>query len=106
MDISGVGGQPGYGSPVGYFQSGTLVTMDDWYDSMVSQVGVIASKNRFTLSQEKDVLTQLNKIREQVSGVSIDEETANLMQFQHAFDASAKVVQVADEMLKTILSMR
>ena len=106
MDISGVGGQPGYGSPVGYFQSGNLVTMDDWYDSMVSQVGVIASKNRFTLSQEKDVLTQLNKIREQVSGVSIDEETANLMQYQHAFDASAKVVQVADEMLKTILSMR
>ena len=82
------------------------VSVDDWYDSMVSQVGVMAAKNRFTLGQEKDVLTQLNKIREQVSGVSIDEETAQLMQYQHAFDASAKVVQVADEMLKTILSMR
>jgi flagellar hook-associated protein 1 FlgK len=48
----------------------------------------------------------LGKIREQVSGVSIDEETANLLQFQHAFDASAKVIQVADECLKTILELK
>ena len=32
-------------------------------------------------------MTQLGKMRDQISGVSIDEETANLMQFQHAFDA-------------------
>ena len=44
-------------------------------------------------------------MREQISGVSIDEETANLMQYQQAFDASAKVIQVADEMLKTVLEL-
>jgi nucleoside-diphosphate-sugar epimerase len=38
--------------------------------------------------------------------VSIDEETTNLMQYQHAFDASARVIKVADEMLDTILSLR
>jgi len=82
------------------------VGLEDWYNSMVSQVGIASGQNQFVLHQEKDVLTQLNKMREHVSGVSIDEETAQLMQFQHAFDASAKVVQIADEMLKTIISMK
>lgn len=81
-------------------------TMDDWYNSIVSEVGVAAARNRSGMNQQKDIVTHLNKMREQLSGVSIDEETANLMQFQHAFDASAKVIQVADEMLKTVLEIK
>jgi flagellar hook-associated protein 1 FlgK len=83
-----------------------FATLDEWYNSIVSDVGVAASRNRFALNQQKDIMTQLNKLRDQVSGVSIDEETTNLLQFQHAFDASAKVIQVADDMLKTVLSLK
>ena len=64
------------------------------------------ARNRSAMSQQKDIMTQLNKMRDRISGVSIDEETANLMQFQHTFDASAKVIQVADELLKTILDLK
>ena len=81
-------------------------TMDDWYDSIVSDVGVASASNREGMNQQKDILNQLNKMHDQVSGVSIDEETTNLMQFQHAYDASAKVIQVADELLKTVLDMK
>lgn len=81
-------------------------TVDDFYNSIVSDVGVISNKNRSTLNQQKNVMTQLNKMREQISGVSIDEETANLMQFQHSFDASARVIAVADEMVKTVLDLK
>lgn len=81
-------------------------TMDDWYNSIVSDVGVASSKNRFGMNQQKDIMTQLGKMRDQISGVSIDEETANLMQFQHAFDASARVIQIADECLKTVLELK
>jgi flagellar hook-associated protein 1 FlgK len=81
-------------------------TVDEWYNSIVSDVGVASSKNKFALNQQKDIMTQMGKMREQVSGVSVDEESANLMQFQHAFEASAKVIQVADEMLKTVLSLK
>ena len=81
-------------------------SVDDFYNSIVSDVGVAASKNRFNMNQQRDILTQLGKMREQISGVSIDEETANLMQFQHAFGASAKVIQVADEMLQTVLNLK
>jgi flagellar hook-associated protein 1 FlgK len=45
-------------------------------------------------------------MRDQISGVSIDEETTRLLEFQHAFEASAKVIQLADEMLKTILALK
>ena len=81
-------------------------TIDDFYNSIVSDIGVANARNRSVMTQQKDIATQLGKIREQVSGVSIDEETANLLQFQHAFDASAKVIQVADECLKTILELK
>ena len=81
-------------------------TADDFYNSIVSDIGVTTARNRSSMNQQKDIQLQLNKMRDQLSGVSIDEETANLLQFQHVFDASAKVVTIADEMLKTILDMR
>lgn len=85
---------------------GGKTTVDDFYNSIVSDVGIAAGRNRENINQQKDITMQLGKIRDQISGVSIDEETANLMQFQHAFDASAKVIQVADECLKTVLDLR
>ena len=96
--ISGIQGQK--------LMNGAKSTMDDWYNSIISDVGVAASKTRGAMTQQHDIVTQLGKIRDQISGVSIDEETTALMQFQHAFDASAKVIQVADECLKTVLDLR
>jgi flagellar hook-associated protein 1 FlgK len=81
-------------------------TFDECYNSIVSDVGVLAAHNKFSCSQQKDISSQLYKLREQTAGVSIDEETTNLLQFQHAFDASARVIQVADEMFKTVLAMK
>jgi len=81
-------------------------TVDDFYNSIVADIGVSSARNREALGQQQSILTQLTKMRDQVSGVSIDEETTNLMQYQHAFDASAKVIKVADEMMDTILKLR
>ena len=89
-----------------HLMNGGKTTVDDFYNSIVADVGVATQRNHEDLGQQKGILTQLNKVREQVSGVSIDEETTNLMQFQHAFDASAKVLKVADEMLDTVLKLR
>lgn len=86
--------------------NGGQATFDDWYNAIVSDIGVAAGHTRFNLNQQKDVMTQLNKMRDQISGVSIDEETANLMQFQQVFGASAKVIQIADEMLETVLAIK
>ncbi len=86
--------------------NGGRTTADDFYNSIVSDIGVTNARNNETLSQNRSIMAQLGKVREQTSGVSIDEETTNLMQFQHAFDASAKVIKTADEMLDTVLRLR
>lgn len=81
-------------------------TLDDYYNSIMSDVGILSARTKDAIGQQKNVQQQLNKIREQISGVSLDEETANLLQYQHTYDASAKVIQVADEMLKTVLDIK
>jgi flagellar hook-associated protein 1 FlgK len=88
------------------FMNNGKATFDDWYNSIVSDVGIVTHRNRSSMNQQRDIVTQLGKMRDQISGVSIDEDTANLMQYQHVFDASAKVISVADEMLKTVLELR
>ncbi len=85
---------------------GGNATIDAYYNGLVSDVGVVAGRNRNSLVQQKDITMQLDKMREQISGVSMDEETANLLQFQRAFDASAKVISVADQCLETVLNLR
>jgi flagellar hook-associated protein 1 FlgK len=51
------------------------------------------------------LLGTLEQQRSSVSGVSLDEEMVNMIKFQHAYDAAAKVVTTADELFQTILNM-
>ena len=59
-----------------------------------------------TRSDEADVVaTAVKNQRDSVSGVSLDEETADLLRFQKAYQANAKVITVIDEMLTSLISM-
>jgi flagellar hook-associated protein 1 FlgK len=81
-------------------------TMDDHYNASVADLATITQKNKQVLEHQTHILGQLQKFHQSVSGVSLDEETTNLVQFQHAFDASARVIKVADEILETVLNLR
>lgn len=65
----------------------------------------VASANRF-LEQQEHIYQQVEGYRESVSGVSLDEEAINMMKFQKGFEASAKMIQVADQMMDTVLSLK
>jgi flagellar hook-associated protein 1 len=77
----------------------------DFYSGIVSGVGNDVAMAKADGSAAELVLQQLDNQRGSVSGVSLDEEAANLVRFQRAFEASAKVVSVVDEMLQTLLAM-
>lgn len=84
--------------------AGGTVTIDDSYRAMVARLGV-ASQQAQTLVESQDVLTRhIDTARQAVMGVSIDEEMTNLIKYQHAYSASAKVIAVVDTMLDTLVN--
>ncbi|MFQ5672646.1 MAG: flagellar hook-associated protein FlgK [Nitrospinales bacterium] len=79
-----------------------MFTFDDFYNSIVSQVGVSARATRTTMTQQEGVMVQLTNRRESADGVSIDEEMINLIKFQQAFAASARLISTVDEMMNIL----
>ncbi len=75
------------------------------YNSIVADIGSSTAFANKELTFKVDVMNQLEGFREQISGVSLDEETADIVRFQHAYSANAKVMKVADEMLETIIGL-
>lgn len=81
-------------------------TLDDYYSSIVGQIGIETQRANSDLSSQKDIVAQLKNIRESISGVSLDEETTKMIEFQKTFDASARLIRTADEMMDTVLNLK
>ncbi|MBX3039763.1 MAG: flagellar hook-associated protein FlgK [Bdellovibrionaceae bacterium] len=85
---------------------GGASTFDDFYNSQVGQIGTIAQRSVKTFEAQKNIVSQLSNIRESISGVSLDEETTKMIEFQRAYDASARLIRTADEMLETVINLK
>lgn len=81
-------------------------TLDEFYNSMVGEVGIQTRRTEVAQESQKNIVNQLKNIRESISGVSLDEETTKLIEFQKSFDASARLIRTADEMFDTVLSLK
>jgi flagellar hook-associated protein 1 FlgK len=77
-------------------------TFDDFYNSVVGLVGVNARAAKTNVTQQEGILLQLNSRRESAAGVSIDEEMVNLIKFQQAFNASARMITTVTEMMNVL----
>lgn len=82
------------------------VTLEEKYLQTIGSIGLETGKARLDAEQATGILAQATSLRERLTGVSIDEETANMVRFQHAYQASAKMMQAADEMFKTVLDIK
>ena len=87
-------------SPV--FNGGSVT---DQYGSLVFNIGNDTANAQAGFKQHDALVTQLQNQQQSMSGVSIDEETANILQFQQSFQASAKVISAVDQMIQTALGM-
>ncbi len=79
-------------------------TFDDYFRGMTAQLGVDSQAATRMVGNQLLLLSQLDNQKEQVSGVSLDEEMTNMIKFQHAYNAAARVVTAMDEMLETIVN--
>lgn len=75
------------------------------FGSMLTEAGEHVSNAENNLQTQAAILAQATAQREAVSGVSLDEEAVNLLQYQKAYEAAARFLKVADEMTQTILSL-
>ncbi len=80
-------------------------TPTDSYASIVAQSGNLASQAQAEVSASTTSLNQLNDQLGAISGVSINEETTNLLTYQTAFSAAARVVTTVDQLTQAVLDM-
>ncbi|WP_292934999.1 flagellar hook-associated protein FlgK [Noviherbaspirillum sp.] len=75
------------------------------YSYMVSQVGNKARELQVTSASEDKLLEQAVQSQQEVSGVNLDEEAANMMRYQQAYQAAAKVMQTAGQLFDLLLTL-
>ena len=73
-------------------------------DALVSQVGSTTAAANTALSAQRAVLESSRAAQQAVSGVNLEEEAANLIRFQQAFEANAQVIRVSDTIFQSLLA--
>lgn len=82
--------------------SGT--TIDNYFKATISQLGVSNQEAKRMVKNQEALVDQLIVRRESISGVSIDEEMTNMLQFQRAYEANAKMISVIDQLLDVVVN--
>jgi flagellar hook-associated protein 1 FlgK len=84
--------------------AGGATPLDAW-GAIVYRVGSDVQAARQEQSSRADVITQLQNLRDQTSGVSMDEEAASMIRFQRAYEANARFFTTLSDSLDTLLAM-
>jgi len=79
-------------------------TIDSAYGTFVALIGSDVREARTRAAVHELSLKQLKNQRESISGVSLDEEMVNMLKFQQAYNAAARIITVVDEMISTLIN--
>lgn len=79
-------------------------TLADGYAGLMAQVGTRTQSAQFAAQVSEKIAAQLEGDRTAVSGVNLDEEAARLIQYQQAYQASAKMIQIAQNVFDSLIS--
>ncbi|MBE5812367.1 MAG: hypothetical protein E7314_01775 [Clostridiales bacterium] len=81
------------------------LNIDGYYEKMVLDLGTEASQVLSSLQNQEDIVRDADNARKAVSGVSLDEELANIIKFQYAYTGASRMLTVLDEMTEVIQSL-
>jgi flagellar hook-associated protein 1 FlgK len=85
------------------FTGGSQAGLDDFFSTLVGDIGMGSQAAADNLEYNTLLGNQLMDLRDSAAGVSLDEEMANLIKYQQAYAAAAKLITIADEMMQTLL---
>ena len=85
--------------------SANSATFDSYYGALVGDVGSDVRAAGLNYDHQTTMVNNLENYRQEVSGVSLDEEMVNLVKFQQAYNAAAKLITTTDRMLDTLMAI-
>ncbi len=80
------------------------MTINSYFKDTVNRLAVQTQEAKRIVKNHEALLASLDESRTSISGVSLDEEMANMIQFQHAYQANAKIISVVDELLDVVIN--
>ncbi|MGC9323901.1 MAG: flagellar hook-associated protein FlgK [Desulfomonilia bacterium] len=86
--------------------SGADTTMDAFYSAFIAEVGVDVQNAVQNEKFNDTLLSQYTRRKEAITGVNLDNEMAEILKFQHLYQAAAKLISITDEMMETLLSIK
>ncbi len=87
----------------GTLSQGGGQTLNESLTTLVGEIGLQTRNEEQAFQRQDSIMKQLNNYRESVSGVNLEEEAMNLMQYQTVYNASAKAMKVGAELFDTLL---
>ncbi len=85
--------------------SGKTATYQSAYAQLVSDTGTKTREAQIRGNAQQSLLTQSQSSRDSLSGVNLDEEAANLIRYQQAYEAASKVIATASKLFDTLLAL-
>ncbi|MBQ0051726.1 MAG: flagellar hook-associated protein FlgK [Treponema sp.] len=79
-------------------------TFDDYFANSVTNVALKGEQAETNMLSQNAIMNDLRDLRDSISGVNIDEELAEIIKFQHGYNAAAKFVSVMDSLLDTVIN--
>lgn len=78
-------------------------TYEEFFKSIVSDLGISSQEAKKFLENQSILLNNLEERRQATVGVSLDEEMAEMLKYQHGYDAAAKYMKTVDDMISTVI---
>ena len=91
-------------NPRGTERAVSKISINQYYNGMMSQLGADAENIDKTLKQQDDLMTQIEQWRQSTSGVDWNEELTNMLKFQTGYGACSRVLTSMDEMLDKLIN--
>jgi len=79
-------------------------TLDTYFKDTVGAVASAEQTASMNITNQQTLLDYFDQQKQSVSGVSLDEEMANMVQYQHAYQANAKIISTVDSLLDVVIN--
>ncbi|MDR2542543.1 MAG: flagellar hook-associated protein FlgK, partial [Treponema sp.] len=83
---------------------GRFNTFDDYFAKTIGDIALMGEQSGRALATENHIMKFLHDWRQSISGVNMDEELANMIRFQHGYNAAARFITTVNTMLDTIIN--